>query len=150
MPKFDLDEIQETMNQSDLRHRSAPTRAENSFDAKNLPSDHPMWELWERMGEMFGHQWASQQGECPNDTWLRGCADLSVEQLGQGIKALLDRGVDWPPSLPAFRALCRQNWESRIHQPFVPATALEDLSTKERKLAMRKAGLAQLRKDTGF
>lgn len=150
MPKFDLDAIQATMNQSDLRHRSAPRLAETNFDAENLPSNHPMWELWERMGEMFGHQWASQQGDSPNDTWLRGCADLSVEQLSEGLKALLKRGDDWPPSLPAFRALCRENWESRIHQPFVSTTALEDLSTKERKLAERKAALAQLRKDTGF
>ena len=34
-------------------------------------------------------------------------ADMSAADLGVGIRALLESGNDWPPSLPGFRAMCR-------------------------------------------
>lgn len=144
MSKIDLDKIHKAMEPSDLRHHSARLLDEKKYDAENLPSSHPMWELWQRMGEMFGNKWSSQQGESPNDTWVRGCAGLSEAQLAHGLSTTLRENYDWPPSLPSFRAMCAGNWEARIHRPFIPPRAIEDLGARERNMAAGNAALAEI------
>jgi len=58
------------------------------------------------MAEIYGHKWASAYGAEPCDTWAKGLAGLSRQQLADGLHACL-RSVDpWPPSLPEFRARC--------------------------------------------
>lgn len=58
------------------------------------------------MLEMYGHAWASQQGDQPNDTWLRGLEGLNGEQLAVGLRACLEREGQFPPVLPEFRRMC--------------------------------------------
>ncbi len=99
---------------------------------------------------MFGHQWGSQQGASPNDTWVRGCADLTDKHLARGFSALLDRQSTWPPNLPEFRQLCRGGLGHQSHDPFDDYLKIEDDATKARKLAERKRGLAKLRAETGL
>lgn len=40
------------------------------------------------------------------DTWAKGLAGLSPEQLGRGLEACITRTDPWPPVLAQFRALC--------------------------------------------
>ena len=77
---------------------------------------------------MYGHQWASQQGDSPNDTWVRGMQDIGPTELTRGLTALLDRGEAWPPSLPEFRGLCRRQWREYIHKEWNPNAAIADKS----------------------
>lgn len=106
------------------------------------------------MGEIYGHQWASQQGDEPNDTWCKGFADITPQQFGVGLRALLDRADSWPPNLVQFRQLCTGHdpdaWQRRAERagPVVPA--IEDKTKKESDLEYRKAQLAKLRKECGL
>ena len=90
---------------------------------------------------MYGHQWASQQGDQPNDTWIRGLYGLSNEQFGAGLRALLDRADTWPPNLVEFRQLCTDHdaggWERQAHKIYEPERRLEDKTSKE---AAQQAG----------
>lgn len=151
MPKIDLEEIQRRLDENKPPLNESPQS--EPLSASNLPPNHPLWELWQRMSEIYGHQWASQQGDEPNDTWLRGLGDLSPAQFGAGLRALLDRQDSWPPNLVEFRQLCTgydpQAWERQAHRT-VDRPALEDLTSKDRKLAERKAELAKLREETGL
>jgi len=108
-----------------------------------------MWTLWSRFSEMYGHQWASQQGDEPNDTWVRGLDGLSNEQFGVGLRALLTRTEIWPPNLVEFRQLCLNqdalNWERKSHQLYKPETLLEDLTAKESREEIGKATIDTLK-----
>lgn len=98
------------------------------------------------MGEMYGHSWASQQGDIPNDTWIRGLVDLTPEQFAAGLRACLSRVNPFPPNLPEFRALCtgqdENAWERQCHRVIDPATLLTHKRSKEQT----EAALASLRK----
>jgi hypothetical protein len=62
------------------------------------------------MAGMFGHTWVSQYGANPEgigaDTWAAALGGITPQQLGQGLRAALATGADWPPSAPRFRAMC--------------------------------------------
>lgn len=62
------------------------------------------------MAAIFGHAWVSNYGASPEgvaaDTWAAVLAGLTPQQIAQGLQRLTLQGGDWPPSAPAFRALC--------------------------------------------
>lgn len=129
-------------------HQPQPSASRQS--AQELQAGHPIWELWARMSEMFGHTWLRDQGDEPNDTWIRGLRDITAQQFGRGLTACRDSGSDFPPSLPKFRAMCLGETfdgttaqERAAHKPFEPDRALEDITKRD---AARKAGEAELAK----
>ena len=69
-----------------------------------------MRRLWQRMAEIYGHRWTSAYGDdagaSPGQTWAKGLAGLTAEQIGHGVTAALASADPWPPSLPEFRRLC--------------------------------------------
>lgn len=75
-----------------------------------LPDIAIMRRLWGRMAEIYGQRWTSSFGEDASAgagmTWARGVAGLTVGQIAQGIEAAVASSDPWPPTLPAFRALC--------------------------------------------
>lgn len=67
--------------------------------------------LWVRMAEIYGHRWTSAYGETADDagageTWAKGLAGITPEQLADGLKACVASADPWPPTLPEFRARC--------------------------------------------
>jgi hypothetical protein len=62
--------------------------------------------LWTRFAEIYGHKWSSSYGAEPNDTWAKGLAGISGEQIAVGLRACLTSADPWPPTLPQFRAMC--------------------------------------------
>lgn len=69
-----------------------------------------MRRLWQRMSEIFGPRWTSAFGEDAGggagQTWAKGLAGLTVDQVAAGVEAVIVAGQDWPPMLPVFRAMC--------------------------------------------
>ncbi len=73
-----------------------------------------MLRLWMRMIESYGHRWTSQYGEIPAPgtdnpamaTWARGLSGLPPHHIALGLDKCIRAADPWPPSLPAFRALC--------------------------------------------
>jgi len=75
-----------------------------------------MVRFWQRMGAIYGHKWTSAFGESPfsevgvltvaGDTWQRGLAGIPERSIADGLQAALLSADGWPPTLPAFRALC--------------------------------------------
>ena len=68
------------------------------------------------MAEIYGHKWMSQFGECADDrgnltsaaqTWSQGLATIPLDAISTGFSALVEKGNEWPPSLPEFLALCQ-------------------------------------------
>lgn len=69
-----------------------------------------MRRLWQRMADIYGHRWTSAYGDDAGggagQTWARGLAGLSAAQIAKGVEAALVSADEWPPTLPAFRAMC--------------------------------------------
>lgn len=64
---------------------------------------------------IYGHKWQSHLGHASDDagrlsdaalTWQRGLAGISLDQIRNGFDTLIIKQLEWPPSLPEFRALC--------------------------------------------
>lgn len=62
------------------------------------------------MAEIYGHRWTSGYGDDPNtgaaETWAKGLASITPEQLADGLRASIAAADLWPPTLPEFRARC--------------------------------------------
>lgn len=68
------------------------------------------------MAAIYGHRWTSAYGErcddddgvltLPGDTWQRGLAGVGEQRIGVGLDGCLMSADPWPPTLPAFRAMC--------------------------------------------
>lgn len=151
--KLDLEEIQARIN-ANLPQPSEGERYATKPDSESLQPDHPLRELWIRMSEMYGHQWASQQGDEPNDTWVRGLREVATAQLGVGLRALLERADTWPPNLVEFRQLCLEHdpdsWERQAHKAVDQSAMLENKTAKERRAADGLANIKKLREEVGL
>jgi len=106
------------------------------------------------MNQIYGHQWASQQSDEPNDTWIKGLADVTPIQFGTGLRALLERTDSWPPNLVEFRQLCLETdpnrWERQAHKIYQPERGLVDLTSKEQRASEGLANIKKLREEVGL
>lgn len=70
------------------------------------------------MTAIYGHRWTSQFGDCNGamEIWQKGLSDLTAEELGAGLRAMLNRDDPWPPSLPEFRGLCKPPRRDPAHE----------------------------------
>jgi hypothetical protein len=69
-----------------------------------------MQQLWLRMAEIYGVRWTSSYGDDPSkgaaQTWAKGLAGLSGDQLARGLSSCIASAETWPPTLPEFRMHC--------------------------------------------
>lgn len=69
-----------------------------------------MQQLWLRMAEIYGHRWSSAYGDDPAgsaaQTWAKGMAGLTPQQVADGIGSSIACADPWPPTLPEFRLRC--------------------------------------------
>jgi hypothetical protein len=97
------------------------------------------------MLSIYGYKWASHLGVADNgdgsltdaaNTWKKGLAGITVEQVKHGFDALVFHNHDWPPSLPEFRKLCLSKSTSG-------APTLEEVISILISVSNRKGSLAQ-------
>jgi hypothetical protein len=76
----------------------------------DVPAEPVMRRLWQRMAEIYGHRWTSAYGEDAGSgagpTWAKGLAGIAPSQIATGLEQALVSADEWPPTLPAFRAMC--------------------------------------------
>jgi hypothetical protein len=58
------------------------------------------------MAMIYGHRWVSSFGERDDGTWRDGLSGVSPQQIAHALGRCVTSKEPWPPSLPAFRALC--------------------------------------------
>lgn len=70
------------------------------------------------MASIYPSKWCRDMGETPmsadkpdelsvyGDTWARGLAMFSGEQIAKGLEKALQTGGEWPPALPVFQGWC--------------------------------------------
>lgn len=106
--------------------RSESTVSSTTAKASSEPTP-AVWlrRLWERMTSAYPFKWAPAMGDSPQhpatlpdgsphpqagqltvagDTWARGLAGLTGEQIGRGLEGCINSGNPWPPTLTEFKA----------------------------------------------
>ena len=67
------------------------------------------------MVQIYGHKWGSAYGEAAEidgemtgtaSTWAQGLAGVETRRIAKGLEACIVSADPWPPTLPAFRAMC--------------------------------------------
>ena len=97
--KINLDDLQHQIDKRQLNEQEQPQN-------DGRPTKRVMFRLWEVMQEAYGHQWNSQYGEEPTETWERLLTGITPEQIRDGLEALTGRKDTWPPNAQEFRQLC--------------------------------------------
>lgn len=68
--------------------------------------------IWLHMGSIFGHKWTSSMGDNPlgsaGRVWATTLAGMDRSQIDAGLAACRSGSDEWPPTLPAFKAMCLQ------------------------------------------
>ena len=141
-------------NPGDSRLRSESLNGAR-LSGDDLPPDAPVWEIWQRFAEMYGHRWSSQQGDEPNDTWIRGTYSLTTDQIARGLSQCVNLAQLWPPTLPEFRKLCVDDpgvprWECRAHKVYDTSSLLEDQTARDARIEEGKKQIAALRAECGI
>ena len=102
-----LGEMAENNHFQSASEVAMPTMASSTISSKPAKSDRTIRKLWALMTDAFGHRWVSAHGEIDSGgTWARGLAGLTGADIARGMSRVVASGVDWPPGLPEFRALC--------------------------------------------
>lgn len=84
-----------------------------------MPTLRGLGELWLGMIAAFGHRWISANGDYPEKEnedgsteltrtgaiWQRGLIGIDDVMVRRGFEECVLRADEWPPSLPAFRAM---------------------------------------------
>ena len=89
--------------------------------------------------------------------WAHVLNDLTLEQLGNGIRNLIHHRDaqgrnDFPPNAGQFRDLCLNNfeWERRCHKPIAMENLIEDKTSKEKRKAEGLEKIRALRREIGL
>lgn len=79
------------------------------------------------------------------ETWSRGLAGLSAEQLKAGLVRCMTESPRWAPTLGEFRALCERRADALRpeHRPHALLSAPRDTKDRSSELAAIRAMLAK-------
>ena len=91
---------------NDGRSQASPTRSENS--GTGFDSDDPLEKaehLWHSMMDLYGKTWIDQFDREPKAAWVEVVGKYSGDQIRAALYVLIQRGDQYPPTLPAFREL---------------------------------------------
>lgn len=128
---------------------SSPKVAEKRSSRVEPLPEKAVSQLFVRLTSIYPHRWASQfrsaeMLEAAKREWAFELGEFSREDIGRALHMAKRQYIDWPPTLPQFRALCRQ-YASAAHRPFDKAKAL----TKKPDPAVGKRAVREMMKVCG-
>lgn len=116
----------------DFRALSERASQESRRDSESLPSNHPVWDVWNQIKSAYPGPTANWDAEPPM-IWAYAIDGLKPEQIAQGIRNLVYRDSEFPPSAGQFREMCQMDmdWEHKRLKYYQPDTLLERKRTPE-------------------
>ena len=140
MDRINLDDLQRQADSRQLKEQKQPV-------SDGRPNKKIMFRLWVVMQETYGHQFNSQYGEEPTDSWERLLTGITPQQISDGLNKIPDRQDSWPPNAKEFRAMCLptsispDGKNSAAYKLYKPEKLIEDKTYISRR---KKAGKAAL------
>jgi len=106
------------------------------FKPENIPTNHPIWELWKYFSRYYGAAFVSQYGDMPNEVWLYELRNLTAEQYREGINNLSHHEGAFAPNPGEFLILVHNGataQERASHKRWQPGQLLEDKTAREQR-----------------
>jgi len=84
-----------------------------------------MMRLWERMTQLWGHRHQSAWGQSVDangnltdtaELWLQGLGRFTLSEIGNGVNKMVEKGQEWPPTLPEFMQMCKPKRLAPYHK----------------------------------
>ena len=81
--------------------------------------------LWQRMTQLWGHRHLSAWGQCADangnltdtaELWLQGLSRFTLSEIGNGVNKMVEKGQEWPPTLPEFMQMCKPKRLAPYHK----------------------------------
>lgn len=125
-----MKEVKEILS-GNFRQRSKP---------KPLLPKEEVESLWIVMLGLFGQKWVSNYGmdPDPDNIWASCLKGIAPDQIRYGLNKVSESGLEWPPSAPQFRAMCKPPSKPPEHIPWSPDRALSGSTHEERKASAKK------------
>jgi hypothetical protein len=88
-------------------------------------SDALVRRLFARFAELYGAQkvaamWGDVTIDALSPVWAKALSVYDVKTVAAAVHALPHRESAWPPTLPEFTALCREQIKPAAHRPALP------------------------------
>lgn len=132
----------------ELSERAAHER--KPMNVSDLPPEHPVWDVWTQVKSAYPGPTANWDAEPPM-IWAFAIDRLKPEQIANGVRNLVRREGDFPPSAGQFRDLCLMDmdWEHKRIK-YIEPIGIEDQTTKERRKAEGAEAIRKLRGEIGL
>lgn len=95
------------------------------------------------MGQTFGHTWFTSYGAEPNEAWIDGLSDMTVDDIKFGLGALKGWKSEFPPNLLQFRSLCKPTIEE-CHK-IAPRALPEPEESRAKRMEKGREALSSIR-----
>ncbi len=119
--------------------------------------------MWQRMSQLFGHRWSSQEGDVRTPRgdysprfllWCRKTESLSEDDWRRGFAVVEQRvreaarqgDTEWPPTYGEFLGYCMPPVKPRGHRYFDQSRAIEDQEAKKRRYEAGRKHCSELLK----
>jgi hypothetical protein len=81
--------------------------------------------LFARFAELYGAQkvaamWGDVTIDALSPVWAKALSVYDVKTIAEAVHALPHRDSAWPPTLPEFMALCREQIKPDAYRPALP------------------------------
>lgn len=100
-------------------------------------------------GTKFTAMWNGIDAEMVKRQWSESLAGITGEQLSAALQAM-ETQCPYPPTLPEFKILCKQQKISPMHQRYIPKLHEKDLTEGKKRIAeMREILTSKLKVENG-
>ena len=108
------------------------------------PSNHPIWDVWNQIKSAYPGPTTNWE-DIPPQIWTFAVQELTPAQLTRGIETMARSDDPFPPSAGVFRDWCTAWKDTAQRQDFTGHAQLEDLTAKERRIAIGKSEIEKLK-----
>lgn len=121
---------------------------------QNLPL-HAIDRLFSRFLSIYGAQkvataWGNVSTEDRNVVWAEALGRFPLQAIGDAVRDLAEHGTGWPPTLPEFVQMVRDQLPRPEHKPALPppARTTEDIAAGSRHVQELVRSVTTEKKDT--
>ncbi len=104
------------------------------------------------MFELYDTKWTSKHGTAPEDdsVWIVLLCSTPEQLIAEGLKTLIQKGMEWPPTVIEFRNICFENTAKAFGVPSFENAWIEALkgvySHEVVEIAAIKTGVFELQR----
>jgi hypothetical protein len=79
-------------------------------------ADSPAAMVWSAMTQLYGEAWIKKFGPEPTEVWRKMLIGIPNDRIKRGLRACVESGSDFPPSLPKFLEYCAERFGENDQQ----------------------------------